>query len=90
MSENNSVLCTDCRHAYRPLINKLMFINLYQCRLPGNKKPDSYDPVTGKTLKGDFNSCGLSRMNSGVCGPEGRHWEPKNTKKHLFLYLKRI
>lgn len=84
------VLCTNCRHSYRPLFNKIIFLNIYWCRIPGNRKPDSYDPVTGKTVKGDYHTCGLSRMNSGHCGPEGRNWEPRNLKKDLFVYLKRI
>lgn len=88
MSEQ--VLCTTCTHSYRPLINRIIFLDIYQCRLPGNRKPDEYNPVTGKMIKGDYISCGISRLNSGVCGPEGRHWQPRNLKRDLFVYLKRI
>lgn len=89
MEYDQEILCTDCRHAYRPWIHRLLMIDVYQCRMPGNRKPDSYDPVTGKTEKGDYASCGVSRLNSGHCGPQGRNWEPKNTRKHMFTMLKK-
>ena len=84
------VLCTTCLHVRRPLINRIMGLDLYLCTLPENKQSDSYDPVTGKTKKGTYNTCGVSRLNSGICGPEGRHWQPRNLKRDLFVYLKRI
>jgi len=88
MNYNRELLCKDCRHSYRPWINKILLLNIYQCRLPGNKHPDEYDPVTGKTTPGDYNSCGVSRLSTSICGPQAMHWVPRDSRQHLFTVLK--
>lgn len=89
MEYNRELLCKDCQHSYRSWPNRLLGVKIYQCRLPGNKRPDEYDPVTGKTTPGDYFSCGISRLNSGVCGPQAIHWIPRNSRRDLFLLLKK-
>lgn len=89
MDYNRDLLCKDCVHAHRPLLNRLLFIDVYWCRLPENRTEDEYDPVTGKTKLGDYASCRIARLHSKICGPEGRRWEPRNTRKHMFTMLKK-
>ena len=89
MDYNKEVICKDCRHSHRSIYNKIMFVHIYQCRLPENIMADDYDPVTGRTRQGDYNSCRIARLQSSVCGPEGRRWKPKNSRKHLFTVLKK-
>lgn len=86
---NRELLCKDCKHSYRSWTNKLLFIDIYQCHLPGNRRPDEYDPVTGKIKTGDYFSCSISRMNSDICGPQAIQWVPRNVKRDLFLLLKK-
>lgn len=86
---NRELLCKDCQHSYRSWPDRLFGVKIYQCRLPGNTQPDEYSPVTGKITKGKYISCGFSRMKSGVCGPQAIHWVPRNTRRDLFLLLKK-
>jgi len=65
-----------------------MFVKIYQCRLPENQDNAEFNPVTGETEGGGYRSCRIARMNSEICGPNARHWTPKNSRKHLFTVLK--
>lgn len=42
------------------------------------------DPVNGKIDKSGYWTCGAMRLHSGVCGYEGRLWEPKVMSKWRF------
>jgi hypothetical protein len=86
---NRELICKDCVHSHRSWTHKILGVQVYQCRLPGNKRPDEYDPATGKTKPGEHFSCGVSRLNSGVCGPQAIHWTPRNSRRHLFTALKK-
>jgi len=88
MDYNRELLCKDCQHSYRSLTNRILFVNIYQCRLPENRDKTEFNPVTGKTEGGDYRSCRVARFNTDVCGPGARHWTPKNPRRHLFTVLK--
>ena len=85
---NRELICKDCVHSHRTWTNKILGVQVYQCHLPSNKQPDEYDPVTGKIRPGEYQSCRLSRLSSGVCGPQAIHWVPRNSRRHLFTVLK--
>lgn len=87
MDYDRARLCTDCKYSRRGLVEILLSIPVYKCTHPENMEPGTYSPVTGKTSKSEFRSCGVARLHTSFCGPEGTKWVPKNTRKHLFTVL---
>lgn len=47
-----------------------------------------FDPVVGDIpVPARYESCGMSRIKSDICGAEGKKWEPKS-KKQFFIAIK--
>ena len=84
------VTCKNCKYnisswAVRQFSNSCW----WRCGHTDNYEPEKYNPVDGKKSGGYFNSCGIARGVSNICGKEGRHWTPRN-RRDLFIFLKRI
>lgn len=60
-----------------------------ECRHPSSFIPGVKSVVTGKTSKGQYQSCAEARLSRGICQPDAKLWLPKKSK-HLFLFLKRV
>jgi hypothetical protein len=61
-----------------------------RCRKAFKETQEEVDLVTGPVRKDEhFETCGVSRLSSGVCGKEGKQWQPKDSK-NLFFYMKRV
>ena len=59
----------------------------YMCKLSYKSDGEEFHVVDGPAkVKRHYENCAGSRLRSGVCGPDGSLWEPKN-KKDLFLML---
>ena len=87
MDYNRDRKCTDCKFSHRGIIERILSVQVYRCRHPDNMEPGTYSPVTGKTSKAEFRSCGVARLHTSFCGPSGNKWVPKDTRKHLFTVL---
>ncbi len=71
----------------------------YRCGLAWNQ--GTANVVVGTKRPGSYELCSIERSEAlgsalatknshKMCGPTGVNWLPKNTKKHLFLFLKKI
>lgn len=91
MSDSNLVLCRDCKHRFKTLLDTLMFVGSDRCKLAYNPPTVEIDPVVGeKKIPGSYDLCVIQRMyGSKGCGRSGKNWQPRD-KKQLFVYLKRI
>lgn len=95
MNEPSKLLCKNCKHSFVPIEQRLMSIFAfgkigrfdYRCRLAFKGDESEFNPVTGPVkVKRHYETCSSARMASGICGREGKLWEPKR-KKDLFLVL---
>jgi hypothetical protein len=90
MQENDEVLlfCSECKHVKKTYFDGGdLFSSTYRCKKTERR---SVDLVTGKvTLTSTASRCSYVRDGKVQCGEEGKWWEPKNTKKHLFTMLSR-
>ena len=85
------VLCKDCKHSFRKVVDILFNSGPYSYKCKRNFKADEVETslVIGDTKKtGYYESCSLSRLRSQECGEIGRSWEPKDPKKHFFTVIK--
>jgi hypothetical protein len=95
MSEQ--VLCKDCKHSFRRVVDWLSHGSAsfaYSCR--NSYKPAHLEPdlVLGvKKVPATYDSCGVARIGhpsrEDRCGAEGKFWEPKN-KRDLFKFIKHV
>jgi hypothetical protein len=88
------VLCKDCKHSFRSLVDLTSWGTGYEYRCRRNFKDKTIDInlVTGPVSKSaHYEMCSSSRIghSDNVCGKRGLWWEPKH-KKHYFIWLKRI
>jgi len=84
-----TLFCKDCKHCYRNFIDALLRVESYRCMHDESYSGGVINLVTGKKMGGRYMHCSSARMIAGHCRPEGKFWEPKNTKKFLFTLLKR-
>lgn len=88
----DEILCVDCKHGFMTWADKLIMSNkryALRCKKAYKDPESDGNLVTGPTMKpAHFERCGIARLSSGVCGQEGKLWEPKH-KKHLFLWIKK-
>lgn len=87
-----TVLCKDCKHAFRPWYFWIDSAGPYtwKCRQAHMNAQVEHNPVIGQIVHpAKYESCNLSRFKGTACGPEGKLWEPRDPKK-FFTYLKRI
>jgi hypothetical protein len=93
MNRLESVRCKDCKHSFRSWLDLPTWGSGYEyrCRQSWIEPKTEFDPVQGlQKIKGKFESCQLARMkHNKLCGPEGKRWEPKDSK-NFFTYLKRV
>ena len=93
MQENQTVLCKDCRHSFRTWYDILFRTSVrysLRCRKAFKATEEEIDYVTGPKVKAEhYETCGVTRLNSSVCGNEGKLWQPKDPKK-MFFYMKRV
>jgi hypothetical protein len=62
----------------------------YYCRLAVEEQHREFSPVTGPKVVAKTNkSCYAARLNTGMCGPDGKMWEP-NRKELMFEYIRHI
>lgn len=91
MSED--YLCKDCEHSFITWQERFSLMSKrYALRCKKSYKAPESDGnlVTGPTIQAaHYERCGITRLSSSVCGKEGKLWEPKNKKKHMFLWLKK-
>lgn len=82
------VFCKDCRHNRAgPIARFLNFTPLWTCAI--DPRPAKTDLVTGGKGPAGFYYCSSTRIDSTVCGPAGRAWQPRD-KKDLFKYIKHV
>ena len=86
-------LCKDCKHSFRKISEFPIWGSgsEYRCRKAFKEKSVEDNPVTGPKKKDAyFERCAMARgsWSDAVCGKEGKLWEPKNTRKHLLLWMK--
>ena len=86
-------LCKDCKHSFRKFSEFPSWGTGYEYRCRKVFK-DHYiedNPVVGPIKKDAYyEKCHMARGNwtDAKCGQEGKLWEPKNTQKHLLLWMK--
>lgn len=84
---NKALKCKDCKYSKAHILARLMNISwAFQCTHPKSWNEPDYNPVTGKTGKGFYSSCGGMRVKKD-CGPEAKSWVPRNSKL-IFLALR--
>lgn len=90
--QHSKLMCKDCDHSFIPWSDRVFFLSVkshYKCRKLLNEVATNYNPVTGfEKVEKHYEGCMFARMNSGLCGPEGKLWTPKH-KKDLFLAITR-
>ena len=95
MNEHSKLLCKRCKHSFVPLEQRVLSIFSlfqmsrfsYRCKKAFKEDESEFNPVTGPVkVDRHYETCASARMLSGVCGKEGKLWEPKH-KKDLFLVL---
>ena len=85
---NKELKCKDCKHAKGSIMARIFRESYFmKCTIPESWNEEKYDPVFGKTTPGFFYGCGVMRGTYEACGPDGKHWTPRNTKL-IFLALK--
>jgi hypothetical protein len=92
-AKEDMITCASCKHCYVSLTNLLMGGRQFAKCKRTQEVTMKYDPVTGKTVKHiKMEYCSTERGDyKGIreeCGPNGRHWVPKNTRD-VFTALKR-
>lgn len=61
-----------------------------RCKKLYKDNETEHDVVVGPIIKKEhYESCGIARIGSERCGPEGKWWQPKNKDK-FFTYMKRV
>ena len=83
------VTCQDCVHNRASWLSRTFKTNTWSWKCSLTYNEPKYNPVDGSTSAGYYDSCGVARIKSGVCGPDAKEWKPRS-KKNLFIYLKRI
>ena len=84
---NRELLCKDCVHGHATWFDRLTKSAWgFKCHHPLSWVPEEFSPVTGVTKPGYWNGCGSMRVMK--CGPGAKHWEPRDTKRDLFLRVK--
>ena len=85
---NKDLKCKDCIHAKGTFMDRLLR-NTYafKCTITESWNEEKYDPVFGKTTPGYFTTCSAMRKKFSACGPEGKHWSPRNSKL-IFVALR--
>ena len=90
---DNTVLCKDCKHAFRAWYDILFTSSkrhTMRCRKSFKEAHAEVDLVIGSVHRAEhYELCGIARLTSGACGKEGKMWEPSDPKK-FFVYLKRV
>ena len=90
MSET-TVFCKECVYSKRSLTHIILAVDFYRCTHPSSRIEGELDFSTGEKEKDSYRECNTGRRLAGnFCGQSGSYWEPKNTKKNLLTYLKRI
>ena len=84
-----AVTCKTCRHNRATWMSRTFNANtwFWECSL--DYRAPEYDPVTGGTTKGRYESCNVVRVKEKICGKDGKAWEPYY-KRDLLTYLRRI
>lgn len=85
----DNVTCKTCKHNRASWMERTFNTNTWSWSCNLAYEPPEYDPVTGQTRKGRYDSCSVVRVKEAVCGKNGKAWEPYY-KRDLFTYLKRI
>ena len=69
-------LCIDCRWAVHrhPNLTNFLGLSLHALNSDGRPLPDY---MTGQPAKTYHKSCDQTRLDTQLCGPEGRYWEAK-------------
>ena len=90
-TEKELLFCKDCKHARRKIFDAgedLFSFSWDHARCVKTERR-SINIVTGKvTVTDKASRCSYTCELSSQCGRDGKWWEPKNTKKHLFTLLK--
>ena len=88
----SELLCKECRHSFRSFKNMMILgasEYAYTCRLSHKPAHTVNNPVIGVVKVAEtYDSCGISRLKSQPCGPDGKLWEPK-FKQGLFKLIKK-
>ena len=85
---NRELKCKDCKHAKGNWVTRLTRASYgMSCTIPEAWNEERYDPVFGKLTPGYFSNCSGMRLLGSECGPDAKHWVPRDTKL-VFLALK--
>lgn len=90
MSEQ--VRCLDCKHREVKMHEWISLSAKYRgvCLKSWHPETRVFDPVLGEeVIKGHYDSPGIARLRTEICGPAGIAWEPKH-KKDLFKFIKHV
>lgn len=96
MTKETLLLCSACIHSTVPLSAKIASFPFkpnaffFRCKKDVKEEHIDFNPVTGpKKIQKHYESCHVTRSSySGICGPEGKLWSPKQ-KKNIFLAITR-
>jgi hypothetical protein len=90
--KNTQLLCKDCKHSFQLWYDRLLMNNkryTLKCKLNYKETELDEDVVMGpKKIPAKYESCTITRMNSGPCKPEGKFWHPKDEKKMFLTWIK--
>ncbi len=86
-------LCKDCKHSFQTFNDWISLAPKrysMRCKKVYKEAVGDENYVTGPKINpAHYERCGIVRLPHSACGVEGKLWEPKNTKKHMFLWLKK-
>ena len=85
---NKELLCIDCKHNRAGPLARL-FKNRFEFECGLDWVEPKFDPVIGVEKKGFYHSCSATRIDTRICGPDAKAWQPRN-KIDLFKFIKHV
>lgn len=90
MDNNVTPLCKDCKYNRADWISRSFNLNPKDWECEQAMSVGKIDYLTGKRTPNYYQSCSMVRSSmSFQCGPDGKLWSPRNTKKFLFKLIKK-
>jgi hypothetical protein len=86
---SDKVTCRTCKHNRASWLQRTFNLSpmFWDCSL--DYRAPEYDPVTGGSTKGYYESCSVVRVKDKICGKDAKAWAPYY-KRDILTYLKRI